>query len=121
MRQSTETEYRSSVYTDRPDYADFDPPAKFQAIESLIIKHLVAHTAAICSYGLTRTGCCGCPISYKAVEDLELIEKYEPKITQAAWAIFGKSYEYRQKYNEYKRERMAQEKELRGQKRLSGW
>ena len=22
-------------------------------------------------YGLTRTGCCGCPISYKAVEDLE--------------------------------------------------
>lgn len=29
-------------------------------------------------YGLTRTGCCGCPISYKAVEDLEKIGKYEP-------------------------------------------
>ena len=24
-------------------------------------------------YGMTRTGCCGCPISYKAVDDLELI------------------------------------------------
>lgn len=53
-------------------------------------------------YGLTRTGCCGCPISYKAVEDLELIRPYEPNVVKAAWSIFGKSYLYRQKYNEYK-------------------
>lgn len=62
-------------------------------------------------YGLTRTGCCGCPISYKAVEDLELIRPYEPNVVKAAWNIFGKSYEYRKKYNEYKQKRMAQEKE----------
>ena len=62
-------------------------------------------------YGLTRTGCCGCPISYKAVEDLEKIGKYEPLITKAAWNIFGDSYRYRQKYNEYKAERMRKEKE----------
>lgn len=61
-------------------------------------------------YGLTRTGCCGCPISYKAVEDLEKIRKYEPNVVKAAWNIFGKSYEYRMRYNEYKRERMEAEK-----------
>ena len=62
-------------------------------------------------YGLTRTGCCGCPISHKAVADLELVRPYEPNVVKAAWAIFGKSYEYRQKYNEYKRERMVKEAE----------
>ena len=56
-------------------------------------------------YGLTRTGCCGCPISYKAVEDLEKIRPYEPQVVKAAWNIFGKSYEYRQKYNAYKAKR----------------
>lgn len=43
-------------------------------------------------YGLTRTGCCGCPISYKAVEDLEKIRPYEPNLVKAAWNVFGKSY-----------------------------
>lgn len=61
-------------------------------------------------YGLTRTGCCGCPISYKAVDDLEKIRPYEPNVVKAAWAIFGKSYEYRSKYNEYKAARAQQEK-----------
>jgi len=62
-------------------------------------------------YGLTRTGCCGCPISYKAIEDLEKIRPYEPNVVKAAWNIFGKSYEYRIKYNEYKATRMRREKE----------
>lgn len=61
-------------------------------------------------YGLTRTGCCGCPISYKAVADLEMIRPYEPNLVKAAWHVFGKSYEYRKKYNEYKAERMDREK-----------
>lgn len=61
-------------------------------------------------YGLTRTGCCGCPISYKAIADMELIRPYEPNLVKAAWNIFGESYEYRQKYNAYKAERMAREK-----------
>ena len=61
-------------------------------------------------YGLTRTGCCGCPISYKAIADLEMIRPYEPNLVKAAWHVFGKSYEYRKKYNEYKTERMARDK-----------
>lgn len=59
-------------------------------------------------YGLQRTGCCGCPISYKAVDDLEKIRLYEPQLVKAAWAIFGKSYEYRKAYNKYKTRRMTQ-------------
>lgn len=53
-------------------------------------------------YGLTRTGCCGCPISYKAVKDLEMIAPFEPNVVKAAWNIFGDSYRYRAKYNEFK-------------------
>lgn len=60
-------------------------------------------------YGLTRTGCCGCPISYKAVEDLEKIRPYEPNVVKASWNIFGKSYVYRAKYNDYKKKRMEEE------------
>ena len=42
--------YRSRVYTDRPDYADFEPAAKFTAIQSIIAKRLSEHPNAICSY-----------------------------------------------------------------------
>ena len=56
-------------------------------------------------YGLTRTGCCGCSISAKAIEDLERIRPYEPNLVKAAWNVFGDSYRYRQKYNEYKAQR----------------
>lgn len=61
-------------------------------------------------YGLTRTGCCGCPISYKAVDDLEKIRPYEPNVVKAAWNIFGASYEYRAKYNTYKAQRNSAKK-----------
>ena len=43
-------QYHSRVYTDRPAYADFDAPAKFQAIQSIIAKRLTEHPNAVCSY-----------------------------------------------------------------------
>jgi len=76
-------------------------------------------------YGLTRTGCCGCSISYKAVEDLKKIEKYEPNVVKAAWNIFGKSYEYRKLYNEYKERRKNEDRRNReqipGQMTIEEW
>ena len=68
-------------------------------------------------YGLKRTGCCGCPISCRATEDLALIEPYEPYVVKAAWNIFGKSYLYRKQYVEYKEARLAVDKEERKAKR----
>ena len=64
-------------------------------------------------YGLTRTGCCGCPISYKAVDDLEKIRPFEPNVVKAAWNIFGKSYLYRQQYVAYKKKRVEAAKKTR--------
>jgi 3'-phosphoadenosine 5'-phosphosulfate sulfotransferase (PAPS reductase)/FAD synthetase len=69
-------------------------------------------------YGLTRTGCCGCPISYKAIDDLELIRPFEPTLVKAAWNVFGDSYRYRQQYNAYKAERQKAEKERKQKKEI---
>lgn len=77
--------------------------------------HGIRYSDAYEVYGLKRTGCCGCPISYRAVEDLEIIGRYEPNVTKAAWHVFGKSYEYRKKYNEYKAMRDREKNELPGQ------
>ena len=72
--------------------------------------HNIRYSDAYEVYGLTRTGCCGCSISSRAIEDLEKIRPYEPKLVKAAWNIFGPSYTYRQQYNEYKAKRRAEEK-----------
>ncbi len=73
-------------------------------------RYNIQYSDAYKVYGLTRTGCCGCPISYKAVDDLEMIRPYEPNVVKAAWNIFGKSYDYRAKYNAYKEARKQAEK-----------
>jgi 3'-phosphoadenosine 5'-phosphosulfate sulfotransferase (PAPS reductase)/FAD synthetase len=77
--------------------------------------HKIRYSDAYEVYGLTRTGCCGCPISHKAVDDLEKIKPYEPNLVKAAWNVFGPSYIYRQQYNEYKETRRNNEKSCAGQ------
>lgn len=99
------TETASGQYRLRPLYYVSDKDKQWYKD-----RYHIRYSDAYEVYGLTRTGCCGCPISYKAVEDLEKIQKYEPNVVKAAWNIFGKSYEYRKKYNEYKKVRMDQEK-----------
>ena len=42
--------YKSKVYTERPAYADFNAPGKFEAIKSIIAKRLREYPNAICSY-----------------------------------------------------------------------
>lgn len=102
------TETSSGQYRLRPLYYVSDKDKAWYK-ERYGIKYSDAYEV----YGLTRTGCCGCPISYKAVDDLEKIGKYEPNVVKAAWNIFGKSYEYRMKYNEYKKRRNEEEKTMK--------
>ena len=71
----------------------------------------IKYSDAYEKYGMKRTGCCGCPISYRATDDLELIRPFEPHLVEAAWNVFGDSYRYRQQYNEYKKARMEAEKQ----------
>lgn len=72
--------------------------------------HEIRYSDAYEVYGLTRTGCCGCSISAKAVIELEKIRPYEPNLVEAAWNVFGDSYRYRQKYYEYVAKRREAEK-----------
>lgn len=104
------TETRSGQYRFRPLYYVTDKDKAWYK-EQFGIRYSDAYEV----YGLTRTGCCGCPISYKAVDDLELIRPYEPNVVKAAWNIFGKSYEYREKYNAYKDARMREEKKRKAE------
>ena len=99
------TETASGQYRLRPLYYVSDADKAWYK-ETYGIRYSDAYEV----YGLTRTGCCGCPISHKAVADLEKIRPYEPQVVKAAWNIFGKSYEYRRKYDEYKKIRREEGK-----------
>ena len=99
------TETASGQYRLRPLYYVSDTDKEWYKQ-----KYRIRYSDAYEVYGLTRTGCCGCPISYKAIDALNKIKPYEPNVVKAAWNIFGKSYEYRLKYNEYKAKRNEQEK-----------
>jgi len=99
------TETSSGQYRLRPLYYVTDKDKAWYK------KHYnIKYSDAYEVYGLTRTGCCGCPISYKAVDDLEKIRPFEPTLVKAAWNVFGKSYKYREKYNDYKKMRKKEEK-----------
>lgn len=50
MRANTTDEFRSRVYTERPEYADLPAPEKFATLESIIITRLLRQPKAICSY-----------------------------------------------------------------------
>lgn len=68
----------------------------------------VTHSSCYSEYGLDRTGCAGCPYGKYFERELEVIEKYEPKLFIAVNNIFGKSYEYTRKYYEFRKKREAQ-------------
>lgn len=61
----------------------------------------IKHSDCYEVYGLTRTGCVGCPYNRKINEELEIMEKYEPNLAKAAKNIFRESYEYTQQYREF--------------------
>lgn len=64
----------------------------------------ILHSRCYTEYGLKRTGCAGCPYGRDFEQELEIIEKYEPKLFVAVNNIFGDSYEYTRKYREFCKE-----------------
>ena len=54
-------------------------------------------------WGAKRTGCVGCPCNSKVLQELQIAEQYEPNKVKAAFAVFRKSYEYREAYNRFKK------------------
>ena len=63
----------------------------------------VTYSKCYGEYGLKRTGCAGCPFGRDFEFELDVINKYEPKLYKAVNYIFGDSYEYTRKYREFRK------------------
>lgn len=66
-------------------------------------KYCVVHSRCYTEYGLTRTGCIGCPFNRDLASEIEIVKTFEPNLYLACISIFGKSYEYTKKFNEFKK------------------
>lgn len=64
----------------------------------------IIHSKCYTEYGLTRTGCAGCPFGNDFEQKLDVLQKYEPKLYKACNNIFGESYEYTRKYRKFYKE-----------------
>ena len=63
----------------------------------------ITHSDCYSVWGMTRTGCAGCPFGSRFEEELDTIATYEPKLHKAITNIFKDSYEYTRKYREFKK------------------
>lgn len=79
-------QYKSRVYTDRPDYADYDAPDKFQAIMGIIMTHLREHPKAICSYS-------GGADSDIMIDLIETARKIVPSLPPVKYVFFNTGLE----------------------------
>lgn len=64
----------------------------------------IIHSRCYTQYGFKRTGCSGCPFNLNIKEDLEAIERFEPRIYKLANNVFKDSYEYTRMYKEFRKE-----------------
>ncbi len=68
----------------------------------------VNHSKCYTEYGLKRTGCAGCPFGRDFEKELQIIEKYEPRLYNAVNAIFKESYEYTRKYKDFVKQKESE-------------
>lgn len=61
----------------------------------------ISNSKCYTTYGLTRTGCAGCPYGKNFEFELDVIKTYEPKLYAAVCNIFGDSYAYTRLYREF--------------------
>ena len=99
-----------SENTDKKEYAEYRPLWFWSDKDKLEYKEWRNLKYSDCYevWGFTRTGCVGCPFNSKAEQELAIAQEYEPQKVKAAYAVFGKSYEYKRQYIDFK-ENMKQE------------
>lgn len=61
------------------------------------------HSNCYTQYGLSRTGCVGCPYGREYQRARALVEKYEPKLSKAITNMWQEVYDYTDKYHEFQR------------------
>ena len=79
-------QYYSKVYTERPEYADFDSPEKFQAILGIIMTRLKQHPNAVCSYS-------GGADSDIMIDLIEKARKIAPSLPRVRYVFFNTGLE----------------------------
>ena len=95
----TDNSFKSKVDEYRPIFWFSDEDKKqFEKFYSIV------HSKCYTVYGLKRTGCAGCPFGKNFEHELEVIEKYEPKLFKAVNNIFKNSYQYTRGYKEFVKE-----------------
>lgn len=77
----------------------------------------IEHSRCYTEYGMTRTGCAGCPYNLHLKEDLQILKDYEPTLYKACMNVFGKSYEYTEEFHKFRAELKQKEKEERKAKK----
>lgn len=99
---------RSTIYkncfTPGADHDNYRPIFWFTDEDKTVYENYfdVIHSECYEKYGLTRTGCAGCPFGSNFENELKIIENNEPKLYKAICNIFGKSYDYMRRYREFK-------------------
>lgn len=74
----------------------------------------IKHSDCYEIWGLPRTGCSGCPFGQNLEDELQAVEKYEPKLYKALNKVFGKSYEYTRKYREFQKKQKEKQSDQGG-------
>lgn len=62
----------------------------------------IKHSDTYEKYGLKRTGCAGCPFGRNFEDELDVIDKFEPKLSRGIRNIFGEAYDWTREFNAYK-------------------
>lgn len=75
----------------------------------------IVHSDCYTKWGFTRTGCVGCPYNIKLLNELPIIERYEPQLYKAVTNVFKDSYMYTKQYRRFIADEKRREK---GKRRL---
>lgn len=97
--------YKSCFDNTDKGYDNYRPIFWFKDDDKLQYNDLFDITNSRCysEYGLKRTGCCGCPYGRDCNFELKVLEEHEPKLHKAVNNVFKDSYEYTEKYYEFRK------------------
>lgn len=98
------TQYKNCFTKNTESWDNYRPLFFYTDNDKEEYKQMFNITSSDCYevWGMKRTGCVGCPCASNIFNEIEIIKKYEPKMYKAVMNIFGKSYEYKKAYEEYK-------------------
>lgn len=95
-----------SCFSNGKESAEFRPIFWYKDHDKKIYNTHYDIVNSICysGYGMSRTGCAGCPFAKDYEKELRIIQEHEPKLYKAVLNVFGDSYDYTKRYNEFIKE-----------------